>query len=509
MSWIFFFLYFFTFLFVLKKIKLKNYRFINHNIIYIIFFLKFFLGILLNFIYSHYYQERKTSDIYKYFDDSKYIHDSFKKNPLHFFQLITGIDDNNPQLDIYTDSTLHWKHQSKDFSNFTQTSNVTFSNHRTITKFNAIVRIFSFGNINIHVLVMSFLSLFGCLLIFKSFYVFIPTNNLKIYLVIIFLTPSVIIWTSGILKEGLLFFAFGLYFNSLFNLSKNYKRNIVTILFSFFLIFNLKYYLFLILIPLTLLYLIPSRTNKYVITKYGVFLLFASSLFIFSENIKNQVNQLLSKKRTEQVRIAVGGYYYLQFKDTNNPRLVRFNSPLKDISKIEYQDSSNSENTFFMTKPGIKYLVFNSDLNNDTLITNSEFKYFFLDSFEKAGSYYQLPIIGKSSPNFIKSIFKGISNVFFKPFNFFEGSLLLTLASFENLLFFIFILYFVFKRKIQLVNLNVLLFNLLFILILYTVIGLTTPVLGGLVRHKILGFLLLLISLVMIFDKKNVKNLNL
>ena len=234
MSWIFFFLYFFTFLFVLKKIKLKNYRFINHNIIYIIFFLKFFLGILLNFIYSHYYQERKTSDIYKYFDDSKYIHDSFKKNPLHFFQLITGIDDNNPQLDIYTDSTLHWKHQSKDFSNFTQTSNVTFSNHRTITKFNAIVRIFSFGNINIHVLVMSFLSLFGCLLIFKSFYEFIPTNNLKIYLVFIFLTPSIITWTSGILKEGLLFFAFGLYFNSLFNLSKNYKRNIVTILFSFF-----------------------------------------------------------------------------------------------------------------------------------------------------------------------------------------------------------------------------------------------------------------------------------
>ena len=41
---------------------------------------------------------------------------------------------------------------------------------------------------------------------------------------------------------------------------------------------------------------------------------------------------------------------------------------------------------------------------------------------------------------------------------------------------------------------------------LYTVIGLTIPVLGGLVRYKILGFLLLLISLVMIFDKKRIKN---
>ena len=87
-----------------------------------------------------------------------------------------------------------------------------------------------------------------------------------------------------------------------------------------------------------------------------------------------------------------------------------------------------------------------------------------------------------------------------------EGSLLLTLASFENLLFFIFILFLLVKRKIQIANLNVLLFNLLFVFMLYTVIGLTIPVLGGLVRYKILGFLLLLISLAMIFDKKRIKN---
>ena len=61
-------------------------------------------------------------------------------------------------------------------------------------------------------------------------------------------------------------------------------------------------------------------------------------------------------------------------------------------------------------------------------------------------------------------------------------------------------------KKIQIVNLNLLLFNLLFIFMLYTVIGLTIPVLGGVARYKILGFLLLLISLVMIFDKKHIKN---
>ena len=507
MSWLFFFLYMSAFLFILRKLKLNSYRVINHNILCVIFVLKILIGISLNIIYSEYYQDRKTSDIYKYFDDSKFIHHSLKNNPLHFIQLITGINDNNPQLAIYTDSTLHWKQQSQEFSNFTQTSNVTFSNHRTITKFNAIMRIFSFGNINTHVLIMSFISLIGCLLIFKSFYQFIPSNNLKIYLVIIFLTPSIIIWSSGILKEGLLFFAFGLYFNSLFNLSKNYNRNAAILLFSFFLIFTLKYYLFIIIIPLTLLYLIPSKTNINTIAKYVVFLFFIASLFNFSENFNIQVNQMLSSKRTEQVRVAVGGYYCLQFNNKNSSRLVRFISPLKEISKIDYKSNINSKSTFFKLKPGLQYQVFNSDLNNDTLLTNSEFKYYFLDSFEKAGSYYPLPIIGKTSTNFIKSIFNAISNVFFKPFNFFEGSLLLTLASFENLLFFIFILFLLIKRKIQIANLNVLLFNLLFIFMLYTVIGLTIPVLGGLVRYKILGFLLLLISLLMIFVKKRIKNI--
>ena len=121
-------------------------------------------------------------------------------------------------------------------------------------------------------------------------------------------------------------------------------------------------------------------------------------------------------------------------------RLVRFTNPLKEISKIDYQNNQNTENTLFK-KPGLQYQVFNSDLNNDNFVTNSEFKYYFLDSFEKAGSYYQLPKIGKSSTNFIKSILKAVSNVFFKPFNFLEGSLFQDLASLENLLFFIFILF--------------------------------------------------------------------
>ena len=148
----------------------------------------------------------------------------------------------------------------------------------------------------------------------------------------------------------------------------------------------------------------------------------------------------------------------------------------------------------------IKYLC--SELDNDTLFTNSKFKYFFLDSFNKAGSYYKLPAIQESLPELFLSILKATYNVFSKPFSFIKGSLMLRLASLENFGLLIFISFLLFKRSIRFKNLNLFLFNLLFVLILYFIIGLTIPVVGGLIRYKMVGFILFLISLLMVFDKK-------
>jgi len=181
MSWLFFLIYFFIFLFLIKKLKLDKYKVLNYKFLCLIFVIKIFIGVSLNIVYSKYYQDRKTSDIYKYFDDSKHIYRSLSENPKHFLQLIIGFNKGGKELNAYTDSTSNWKYQTTKFSNLTKTSRVTFSNHRTITKFNALVRVFSFGNINIHVLFMSFLSLMGCLLIFKSYYQFISSDNLIFY----------------------------------------------------------------------------------------------------------------------------------------------------------------------------------------------------------------------------------------------------------------------------------------------------------------------------------------
>ena len=51
MSWILFLVYFFIFLLMIRKLKLTKYKVINHQILYIIFITKIFVGILLNIVY--------------------------------------------------------------------------------------------------------------------------------------------------------------------------------------------------------------------------------------------------------------------------------------------------------------------------------------------------------------------------------------------------------------------------------------------------------------------------
>ena len=503
MSWFFFFVYFFILIFFIKSINLENYKIINHQILYIIFILKICVGISLNIFYLEYYQDRKSADIYKYFDDSKYIHQSLNADPIGFIQLITGFNDHDPRLNIYTDSTLNWKYQTSKFSNLTHSSRVTFSNNRTITKFNAVLRIFSFGNINIHVLFMAFISLIGCLMIFKAYYHFITVDNQIYFLQIIFITPSILIWSSGLLKEGLIVYGFGLFIYSLFNIANNYIKNITALAISIFIIFITKYYLVFILIPIGFIYLIPFRSNKLILIKYMFFVICFLLIFNYSDRLNDKIYTKLETKRFEQIRNSIGGYYYLQFNDNNIYRIVRFENRL-----IQNQIKNNSEESdFIRAKAGLNYQVFNGNLINDSLITNAQYKYYFLDHFHKAGSYYSLPKLGNSFTELSKAIIIAVYNVFSKPFNFFKGPLISKLASLENLAVLIFIVFLFIKRRIKVANLNVLLFNTFFIITLFSVIGLTIPVIGSLIRYKMIGFLLFLISLSMIFKKKElVKN---
>ena len=74
-------LYIVLILILLKKNLFFNIKGVNKLEIIAALFIQLITGIGLYFIYTKYYTERYTADIFKYYDDSLVLYDSFFSNP--------------------------------------------------------------------------------------------------------------------------------------------------------------------------------------------------------------------------------------------------------------------------------------------------------------------------------------------------------------------------------------------------------------------------------------------
>jgi len=81
---------------------------ITKRTISLLFLLKLVFGFTLWVIYTFYYTDRATADIYKYFDDSKIIYDTLKTNPIDYFKLLFGIGNNTPAFNHYYSEMNYW-----------------------------------------------------------------------------------------------------------------------------------------------------------------------------------------------------------------------------------------------------------------------------------------------------------------------------------------------------------------------------------------------------------------
>jgi len=256
-------LYTILFIFIIWKIPFFRVEGLSRKTIAVIFIIKICAGILMSLLYTYYYKDRNTADIFKYFDDSKIMYDALYSKPVDFIKMMTGFGNNS----IYFN-----EHYYKLMNNWYRVyeSNIYNESH-TIIRFNAFARIFSFGYYNVHTVLICFLSLIGLTGIYKTAIRFIKNKN-KELIFGIFLLPGVIFWGSGVMKEGLLFFGLGLLvFHFIKVIEKPKLMSFFWIIFSCVLIFYTKFYVLAIAIPVLIAYFWVSRSNnKYVLLKYIV-----------------------------------------------------------------------------------------------------------------------------------------------------------------------------------------------------------------------------------------------
>ncbi len=421
--------YFILFCLLIKHLSFFKKSGLKANFLWIILGIKFIVSLSLFYIYTHHYPNRLEADIFKYFDDSEVVYASVYDSPTNFFKLLFEYEiDNDYFFENYLQYMNNWDRMYD--------TNV-YNDSRTIIKFNAVFRFLSFGKFHVHSLFFCFLSLIGTVALYRVVKKLF-TNGRSILVTLMFLLPSVLLWSSGVLKESILIFALGLLFLALDKLLhfKEKRVPLLTILFTLLLMVYIKFYVLVAFLPAIFCYIAAHYSNWSKWKTYLPLLALFGVLALFSKHIPPHMDfvKILEGKQEDFIRLA---------------------------------------------------------------------------AFQDAGSKFELTDIDQSFWGITKVIPEGLANCFIRPLPWRANSLLSIPAVIENLfvlaLLVLGIVQLVKKKvKLQEEHKNFLAFSIVFILLLYAIIGVTTPVAGALVRYKVPALPFLMVVLVYLLQNSTI-----
>jgi hypothetical protein len=364
------------------------------------FSLKVLAGVILFLIYTFYYTDRQTADVFKYYDDGEILGNAAIKHAVDFIKIMVGVEDQFLK-DQYLNKMHYW---------FRPYDHGLRNDNRIVIRINAVLHILSFGNYFLHALIFIFLSFLGLFSLAKLFYA-ISGSKIKAFAAS-FLIPSVFFWSSGVLKEALLIFALGIFCWAVYKLAIAFSWSTLCLfVVGFCLLASLKIYVLFALLPATLLWFLWMKFHH-----------FWKAFFTF----------------------LIGG------------ALVYFVA-----------------------------LVIHPSFDFISLLVGKQHDFITLAKTFHAGSAIQMDYLENNSWSILKAIPLALFHVFTLPWFSQVKSPLYLFSIFENLIFFSLIPLSIFYfEKPNKSSIKFIVFSIIFILTLFTIIGLTTPVIGALVRYK-------------------------
>ena len=262
-----------------------------------LFVIKVCAAILLFIIYTRFYTEREKADIFRYYDDSALIFNTLPGDPAAFFSMMTGIGGEAPHLTVRYDAMRNWYN-----------SDMVFNDSRTMIRISALLRILTFNTYFPQAVIFCFLAFTGLTGLFRVLNHHLPGKSLLLML-LVFLLPSTLIWTSGLIKEAFLMFAMGLFFyhfHQALSLRRLSLQRGCFLLFAAGVLVIIKAYVFFLIVPLLISWWLFSSSRSMVSLKVSVlfiayFLLLTVCSFLLTGH---EVPTLLSEKQSEFYAVA-------------------------------------------------------------------------------------------------------------------------------------------------------------------------------------------------------------
>lgn len=288
---------------------------------------------------------------------------------------------------------------------------------------------------------MCFISLIGLTAIYKTFQPILKEKSRELFF-IVFLLPSVLFWGSGVLKEGLIIFAMGLL---IYNCQRlfNSKAILISVI-AGSLLFVAKFYVWIAIVPGLLFLLWVNKSNTSML--FLKFITIVSLTFLTGLNIH---------------------------------KFTSMQNPLNTLSQ--------KQNEFNLLASGS--------------ITDAQNKQIAIPK-----SAIQINTLAPTFSSLLKNSPQAISNTLLRPFIWEIKSPMMLLAGLENILIIAFIILCIaFRKPFKEIRWEHFLFCISFALILFLIIGLTTPIIGAIARYKVPALPFFLISFLLILDKEKIK----
>ncbi len=459
----------------------RKQQYLTFPILSIGFAIKIIAGIIFLNIYTHHYGNGTLSaDAEQFLREGKVLNEVYYQSKVDYFRLLFGFNDLRELGHKYLEATHHWDTNSQ----------LLFNDNRNLMRVHSVLYFISRGSIYVHLFILSFISLLSIILFTKAFENRIAVRQRLLFFVLL-LIPSVLFWSSSILKEPLLFLGVALLIYGLLHPSKSRSR-VFNIMIGIALILMFKPYVLISILPAVFFAWIYQKFSfkALLLALSGCFVIFIGFLSLTNPGAK--LTHKLSRKQFDFMNISQGGmhllgedcFYYVSpdkmqlVSIQEDSALVNMNL---DVQQFDYSYKYAPKN--IQLKQGSKYQIF---FNR-----------------ERSKSYIPVTPIKDDPVQLLQNIPEALVNVLFRPFITDSGSWLVIPAIAETLLIWIFVVSGM--RFIRQTNEKerVLLIGLIsFILLLSILIGWVTPVLGAINRYRIPAILALVLVGIILWSKR-------
>ncbi|MCE2743056.1 MAG: hypothetical protein LW701_05745 [Fluviicola sp.] len=480
--------YIFAFSLVLWFYKPLKFNSLPNWIPIIGFIFKIFIGFIFLQVYVYHYPKNIIpSDSIRFFHDAKVLNGVFFTSEKEYFKLLLSIGNEKEQIRQYLSETHLWDSGRLSILN----------DFRNVIRLNSLIYFISNGSAFTHIIFMSFLSFIGIHQIFKAIS---PISKLKptfIFFLLLFI-PSMLFWTSGILKEPIVLLGIGLLIRVIFY-KEPYKNKILPFILSFIILIGFKPYLLFCLIPALLFSILNKYLFNYQYYKSIITIVLTTLIIIlFIPKTVNQIVHYAYKRQTNFALSGKGGliiegnscFYQIEKKSEKNISIDKLNYTAKILKSTQAICYSNDYHKLPFN------VTLQPNLHNYKIKSNEP----------PANSYFEHSSINNSTTQLMKNVPEAFINALFRPFITDSNSKLKYPAIIEILSVFSFIfIAFYYRRSLSKEMINTILSIILFATILLLLIGWITPISGAIFRYRFPVQLALVIIGILLIDPAKIK----